>query len=129
MAENNFEQMLKKITENQEVMAKISQIAKNGDNSDIADKLPDVISAISPLIDSKDRGDDQKDNSSNSEREPTSEASKNVFSLPVSKLCSKVSKNSELLLALKPYLSKERCDAVDSIVKMAQVANLMKIIQ
>lgn len=45
----------------------------------------------------------------------------------ISSLSESVSKNSKLLLALKPYLRKERVDIIDSILKMAQVANLMKL--
>ncbi len=38
-----------------------------------------------------------------------------------------ISKNEPLLCALKPYLSKERQDIIDSIVRLSKIANLMKL--
>lgn len=47
----------------------------------------------------------------------------------LSLLSESISKNSKLLTALKPYLRKERTDVIDSILKMAQVANLLKLVK
>ncbi len=38
-----------------------------------------------------------------------------------------ISKNEPLLCALKPYLSKERQEIIDSIVRLSKIANLMKL--
>lgn len=129
----DFEEILKKITDNQDVMSKISEISKNTDK-DVSDKLPDVIAAISPLL----NGGDTAERSNSFEEKTDTPASKTEESaafldgkipMPVAKIGEKITKNSGLLLALKPYLSKNRCDVVDSIVKMAQVADLMKLIR
>ncbi len=131
MADISFDEMLKKITDNPELITKISQIANDSQGGDITDKLPSVISAISDSINnSAENGNrtektDTPPNKSNANNENPSVN----FALPVARLQEKISKNSKLLLALKPYLSKERCDIVDSIIKMAQVADLMKLVK
>lgn len=129
MAEINIEEMLKQITSNSELMEKISQISKNNDG-DISDKLPNIISAISPII------EEEKNASANEKTDtPTNEIQENLqssfsnFPFQIDKITNTISKNSKLLIALKPYLSKDRSDIVDSIVKMAQVADLMKQIK
>ena len=128
MADSSFDDILKKITENPELMTKISQIAKSTDGESLADKLPSVISVISNAIDNN--GDkSEKNDTPPDKNDVTSEKAISDFALPVAKLQEKITKNSKLLIALKPYLSKERCDIVDSIIKMAQVADLMKLIK
>ena len=39
-----------------------------------------------------------------------------------------VSKNSELLLALRPYLNKERSNLIDSIIKLSQITNTLNLL-
>ncbi|MBQ8146473.1 MAG: hypothetical protein IJ039_06775 [Clostridia bacterium] len=132
MADTSFDDMLKKITDNPELMTKISQIAKSTDGQSLTDKLPSVISAISDSI----KNDGENANASEKADTPpdkindiSDEKPSASFALPVARLQEKISKNSKLLIALKPYLSKERCDIVDSIIKMAQVADLMKLVK
>lgn len=129
----DFEEILKKITDNEDVMSKISEISKKSDG-DVTDKLPDIIAAISPLMNGEKNVEQNSDfsektdtSASKNEESPSSFDSK--LAIPVAKLGEKITKNSKLLLALKPYLSKNRCDVVDSIVKMAQVADLMKLMK
>lgn len=127
MADINFDEVLSKITSNPDIMEKISQIASKGDKDNIADKLPDVIAAISPAInDSENKKSDEKTDTPANKTEKSDANINPHFPLPINKLSEKISKNSKLLLALRPYLSKERSDIIDNIVKMAQVADLMK---
>ena len=127
MADNSFEEILNKITQNPDLMAKISEISKGSNETNLSQKLPEVIAAISPTIASEkvEKNEEKTDT-------PADEIQKsalNALDLPITKLSEKISKNSDLLLALKPYLNKERGNLIDSIVKMAQVADLMKLIK
>ena len=130
MADVSFEEMLKKITDNPELMTKISQIAKSSEGESITDKLPSVISAITSSVDnaeninSSEKTDTPPDKNVSNDKKASA-----AFDMPIGRLQEKITKNSKLLIALKPYLSKERCDIVDSIIKMAQVADLMKLVK
>lgn len=131
MADTSFDDMLKKITDNPELMTKISQIANSTDGQGLTDKLPSVISAISDSIknDGENANASEKTDTPPDKIDTSDEKPSASFALPVARLQEKISKNSKLLIALKPYLSKERCDIVDSIIKMAQVADLMKLVK
>ena len=131
MADSSFDEIFKKITDNPELMTKISQIAKDSENSDIASKLPLVISAISDSIGGEGKSENLKENSNTplGESNTGNEKSSTDFPLSITRLQDKISKNSKLLVALKPYLSKERCDIIDSIIKMSQVADLVNLIK
>ena len=126
MAESSFEEMLNKITSDPSVMAKISEIAHSS-GDDIMNKLPQVIDIISPkMTEEKNTANDEKTDTPADEKAASPLNLLNQIPLPLNKIGEKISKNSNLLIALKPYLSKERSNIIDSIVKMAQVANLMK---
>ena len=105
-------------------MGKISNI-KNSNDKDISQALPDIISLLSPLVaDSSKEKQEESDEKADS-REMKEDTAK--IPLHLADLSERIRKNSDLLLALKPYLKKERGEIIDSIVKMAQVANLMKL--
>ena len=126
MADLSFDEMLSKITSDPSIMAKISEIAKDGSTESVTDKIQNVIATISPSINNQ---SNEKSDTSEGKIEDSSNTLNSVLPNSFSKLSEKISKNQKLLLALKPYLSKERCEIVDSIVKMAQVADLMKIVK
>ncbi|MBO5374793.1 MAG: hypothetical protein J6A54_05040 [Clostridia bacterium] len=105
MSESSFEDALSSIMGNEELMSKISAIASShGGNSDEA--LPEVIEAISSSL-----GRD-------SEKKEHREKQKSTFSH---------SKNAKLLLALRPFLSEKRGQLIDSILKVEQIAEIMKL--
>ena len=124
MADFNIEDILTKITSNPEIMNKVSQIAKSNKENGLGDALPQVMDAIMPALEEK-KENDTEENSTNDTA--TASLFTDALQLPVGKICDKINKNSSLLMALKPYLSKERCDLIDSIVKMARVANLLSV--
>jgi hypothetical protein len=68
-------------------------------NPDIMAKLPDVISAIKPLM----------------AGEKTHETGK-----------SSLDRRIGLLMAMKPYLSPKRCEAIDYIAKMSKLSETVK---
>ena len=129
----DFDEILKAITENQDIMSKISEISKKP-NGDVADRLPDIINVISPLINSEKKSEQdihlsEKTDTPAAKIENSGVNSFGNSSFPIGKIGEKITRNSKLLLALKPYLNKNRCDVVDSIIKMAQVADLMKLMK
>ena len=126
MADLNIEEILNQITGNSELMEKISQISKSGDGS-ISDKLPEVIKVIAPSIDEENKSTTNENTATPEDKSsPKNESSPTHLPFQIDRITETISKNSKLLVALKPYLSKERSDIIDSIVKMAQVADLMK---
>ena len=128
MSELSFDEVFKKITDNPDLMSQISKIAKEADNLGIEEALPKIIDVIKPQIDGnsseKDNEEQRKTDTPAAKTPKSDDAS---YSVPFKKLSEKISKNSKLLIALKPYLSKERSDIIESIVKLAQIADLMKL--
>lgn len=106
MAEQSFEEILSSVIGNEELMSKVSAIAKAHDgNQDEA--LPEVIEAISSSF--------------------GKEESKKDFDNSKGKKFFDYSKNSKLLLALRPYLSEKRAHMIDTILKVEQIAEFMKV--
>ncbi|MBO5312573.1 MAG: hypothetical protein J6B29_01270 [Clostridia bacterium] len=130
MAEADFEAIISSLAQNPELMSKISSIKSSSEGKGLEEMLPEVISAIAPLME---KGEAKQEKKENDTADDTIQASQDSASLkipfPISQIGDKINKNSALLLALKPYLSKERGDIIDSIVKMAQVTNLMKLVK
>jgi len=110
--------ILGELLANQELMSKISNIANSADKEspehtsntpadingllsdpNIIAKLPDVIGLIKPLMSS---------------------------STPIQKPNNTFDKRLELLIAMKPYLSAKRCEAIDYITKMSKIAETVK---
>ena len=128
--EKGINEMLSSILENGELMEKISGIVKESGSGE--DSLARVVEAI------RDSGNTDKSESD----EPASKESiindrsegreKPVFKEKiresVSHFNTKSSKESAALLrAMKPFLSKERCDMVDNILKLEQLASIVKL--
>ena len=124
MAENTLEEMLKKIIDNPDVMSKVSSIAEKSKDKGLESTLPEIIEAIAPQVGKSVEEKAQKTDTSPAKSEKSSTT---LLFEPFNKFSEKITKNSDLLLALKPYLSNERGDMIDNIVKMAQIADLMKL--
>ena len=73
------------------------------ENKELMAKLPEVISVIKPIVsgEGKKEGGDKK---------PTFD------------------KRTALLVALKPYLSPRRCEAVDYMIRLSKLGDLLKTI-
>ena len=125
MAEFNLEEVLSKITNNPEIMSKVSEIAKANKDGEISDALPQVMEAIMPSVKAEDS--ENKDERKDTDEPKSHSGVISPLQVPLEKMCQKINKNSKLLTALKPYLSKERCEIIDNIIKMAQVANLLSL--
>lgn len=112
--------ILGELLTNKELMSKISEIAGTQNpqvsestaqtsantgidslltNPDIMSKLPEVISVIKPLV-SNEKGEEIKNTS--------------------------FDKRMGLLMAMKPYLSPKRCEAIDYIARMSKLSETFK---
>ena len=118
-AAGDLSSMLSQLMANKELMSKISEIAGSQpkkepadvtvtetasidsliSNPDIMAKLPDVISVIKPLM-----------SNTNPERKKNSSFDKRMG----------------LLMAMKPYLSPKRCEAIDYIARMSKLSETVK---
>lgn len=120
MAEGNVNEVLSSVLGNKELMDKISGIISSSRSENKEDVLPDVISAMAKEINVKGADDSKK------KPEDVSEIKENA--VDVSVFPSHSSKDSATLLrAMKPFLSKERCDMVDNILKFEQLAEIVKL--
>ena len=124
--ENSIEGVLSSVMGNEELMNKIREAVK-GSGEDTASSLGDVISLITPVL------NEDKNSSKNFESTTTTDSSE--VSIKGSELGSFLSsfshtieKNTGLLIALKPYLSKERCQMIDSVVKISRLSEALKLL-
>ena len=124
MADNTFEEILESISKNPNIVEKISEISKSSNKDNIYDSLPKIMYILSPLLSSEET---KESNEKATTPLPKSEA--DSLSVPLARLGEKITKNSGLLLALKPYLNKERGEIIDTVVKIAQLGDLMKLIK
>lgn len=127
---DNLSNILSSVMKDENLMNKIKDTVKNH-NDDSSSSLEDVISILSSKL--SDSGDN--DNKSSDEKAEKKEIdskndiiTQNNLNLLAHTLSRSVSKNSALLLALKPYLSKERCQVIDSVIKISQIADTFNLL-
>lgn len=107
MSEGGFDTLLSSVLGNEELMSKISGIASaHSQNSDEA--LPEVIEAIASSMNTP--REDGKDKEQERGRARLDH-----------------SKSTKLLVALKPYLSDKRAHMIDNILRVEQIAEIIKI--
>ena len=142
MSDNSLEKILAGITSNPELMEKISTTVNSG-SGDMEKTLSSVISLISGAqsntksIDSeseniapmKEKHEDFGRNSDtllekNDNKENLYD--KNQLSF-LNTFANSISKNSDFLLALKPYLNKERKEIIDNVVRISKIASIMNL--
>lgn len=123
------------VLENKELMSKISGIVSENKSENMEDALPDVIAVISESLGKDSARSESKNNTVSEEKsaiiDTGSEKSEEKAS-PVSTVLSKVKGSREsaaLLKAIKPFLSKERCELVDNILKFEQLAALIDTVR
>lgn len=132
MSENSFEDIISKIGANPDLLNKISSSVKDGDG-DMGKALSSVIDILSQsdILNQGASKEEKKD-----ENDRISDTSLRILDKKdegggvegfLLSLCKAISKNAPLLIALKPYLSKGRCDMIDSIVKMSQLAGIVNL--
>lgn len=122
--DKSLESVLSTITSNTDLMSKISEAVRSDTSS--SSGLADVISLISPLFsESKDKTPTENEPSESHQASIVPQQAKDTI---ITSLSKSISKNSSLLIALKPYLSKERCQMIDSIIKISQLADIIKLV-
>ncbi len=122
--DKNINDILSSVLENKELMSKISGIVSENKSENKEDVLPDIVSAISDAINTdKEEKEETKDTGSAKSEESAKETSS---------ILSRVRGNHEsvaLLKAIKPFLSKERCELVDNILKFEQLTSLIELVR
>ncbi len=96
----------------------INEVSANNENGKASEDLSDLFSKI---IDTSSNKSDNSNQNTGIGALGDSTANM-IFGISRS-----ISKNEPLLCALKPYLSKERQEIIDSIVRLSKIANLMKL--
>lgn len=129
--DNNLGDILSSIMNDSDLINKIKDTVKSNDNSGTL-PLESVISLITPKL-SESKKNDNTQNNPNEGIDNSSASSNTTFdklsSLSfIGSISETISKNSPLLLALKPYLSKDRCDIIDSVVKISQITDALKLL-
>lgn len=133
MSDNSIESVLTMVSQNPDIINKISSLVEAG-GDDMTKSLSSVISLISQnqaenkkSVDSS-VGNEEKSDTPTAEIKNINDFSSNLKSDSFLMTLSKsIAKNSSLLLALKPYLSKNRCEIIDTVVKISQLANVMNL--
>lgn len=138
MSETSFEDIIFKISSNPELLNKISSTVKGGDG-DMSKALSSVIGILSDSdAFGKQTGEneDKIKSEGKDEKEKILDTSLGIFKDNNEKtgiegllfsFCNTISRNTPLLLALKPYLSKDRCEMIDSIVKISKLASIVSL--
>lgn len=130
--ETSIDSILSSVMGNEELMSKIRDTVQSK-NGDTASSLEDVISLIAPALKSKGSDTDGSNTStgqgkSNTDKSDAVNLKEKEISSFLSSFSHTISKNTGLLIALKPYLSKERCQMIDSVVKISRLAEALKLL-
>ena len=138
MNENNFEDILSSVMSDGDLMNKISGIVKSNKSGDVANSLPDVIAALSPILNGDKRENTESTEKSSLEKDKREDsenienATAEVLKKDSGNILSMLAgggRSSKLLLALKPYVSRERRDMIDTIVRVSQIADIIKTVR
>lgn len=119
---DNLESILSSVMSDEGLMDKIKNSVKNQENP--TSSLNDVISLIAPKLSDKNEKNYESKNE-NSLKENLEVKSSIPF---INSISNSISKNSDLLLALKPYLSKERGQIIDGMIKLSHIADTLKLL-
>lgn len=131
MSNQSFDEMLSNVTNNEELMSKISEIVKNNKSGEISDTLPSVLSLIASNGKNKNEEKNEEINEdnntqANAEKEDNNSLNNDFTSL-IGSLGKQISSSSQLLLAIKPYLNKNRQGIIDTMVKLSSLANVINL--
>lgn len=128
--ENSIDSVLSSVMGNEELMNKIRATVK-GNGGDTASSLEDVISLIAPALNAdKSNGNtdtEQGKNEADYKSDEINSSEREINSL-LSSFSHTISKNTGLLIALKPYLNKDRCQMIDGVVKISRLAEALKLL-
>ena len=130
---NSIDSVLSSVMGNEELMNKIRDTVKSK-NGDTTSSLEEVISLIAPTLNNT-QNEDKKESSTDtvqveSKKADTSDTSikEREISSFLSTFSHTISRNTGLLIALKPYLNNERCQMIDGVVKISKLAEVLKLL-
>ena len=118
---NSIESILSSVMGNEDLMNKIRDTVKSK-NGDSASSLEDVISLIAPAL-----KESQEDTIEEKKIEEQSIKENELGSFLLT-LSNTISKNTDLLIALKPYLNKDRSQMIDGVVKISKLTEALKLL-
>lgn len=129
MSENSIESILSMISSNPELVNKISSAVQGG-GDDLSKSLSNVISLISENQENAKSSEEKHEKSDTTaiklEKEDVFSSNDKVDSF-ISSLSKSIAKNASLLIALKPYLNKNRGDMIDAVVKISKLTSVMNL--
>ncbi len=129
--DNSIDSVLSSVMGNEDLMNKIRDVVKSK-NGDTASSLEDVISIIAPALnnDQKSGVNDANTDTGQGKIDKINEANlkEREISSFLSSFSHTISRNTGLLIALKPYLSQERCQMIDGVVKISKLAEALKLL-
>ena len=125
---DNLESLLSSVISDEGLMKKIKDVVKS--KNDDSSSLNDVISLITPKLE---QNNESGNTESTAKEIDDHTSSKNILDKSnsisfVNSLSHSISKNAGLLIALKPYLSKERCQMIDNVVKISKITDTLNLI-
>ena len=137
--ENKIEDIVGSVMKNPELLDKISSsIKENG--GDMSKSLEDVISLLSSGIEteSKDSPKTDDENVTNEGRNEGATNTAQLFDLLSSfgkgngasftdGIGRMLNKSAPLLIALKPFLSKPRCELIDTLIKISKLTSIVNL--
>lgn len=94
--------------------------------SDMMKKLPEIMSMLGPMM-SGQTEQEKHDNSSPPPKDAHDERNGNLKLLKDFDKFDKT-KATRLMTAIKPYLSRERCDIIDKCMSVVQIGDLMTVL-
>lgn len=105
-------------------------------NPELLSKLPSVMAMLKPILESApspketpDASDAKSVSAEPSQKEEAASVPTGAVFSPEHRAESKERYRKELLLALKPFLSRERCEAVDMILRLSALGSVLKHLQ
>jgi len=115
----DLSEMLKKIIENPEFAGMVGQLRGDGDSEsasrEMLEKLPDVMEMVKPML------------GAGTEEEHGEKVIENKNPNLVRKKYDKT-RAEKLMIALKPYLSQNRCEIIDKCMSVLQIGDVMSVL-
>lgn len=129
----DISEMIKGIMQNPEFAGLVKELrgdeGKNSSDiqSDIMSKLPEIMSMLGPMMNGQSESRRHEDDKKSNKDEGGSDQG-------VAKILKKLdkfdkSKATRLMSAIKPYLSRERCDMIDKCMSVIQIGDVMTVLR
>lgn len=129
----DISEMIKGVMQNPEFAGLVKELrgdeGKNTSDiqSDIMSKLPEIMSMLGPMVNGQSDSRKNENNTKSSKDEGRADPG-------AAKLLKKLdkfdkTKATRLMSAIKPYLSRERCDMIDKCMSVIQIGDVMAVLR